>query len=466
MEKLDQKYIDQLATLKEEMVQLDAYTQFLDTEEEEHYNELQDMMGPKISALYHQVSTERPLQLLEFERALLDDELEGMFLPRMLGYTVMRSVINVDTYKYILSQEHFKEVLINICNSPNFEYLRSRIGQTIQLGFGLSSDIWVTNLINLISNKKVSTYLKAQKDSKYRLIEERKHLYKKYLRQFSNDNYFTTVFPTTMPELSVQFPELRNFLIQRTRLGVRDASLTNKLVAFLADKEYFGSDQQFELLALTVNFVTLDDDQKKVISKLFNELRVELDDFDEKYLHHLIEFYNLNLPLNEDTDANVAALLEKNGEMDQLYKFYELAETIHSKGFTHPEVIEAVKLFYINHDGTSLVNKAIRNIILGYASKFAQHLEEESFQEYFTLMDYFKQYINIFDNQKFNQRIKDYSMIYIKKLLKRYTDKRGKDYQSIKRFVRATFLELNFMKAKDLTLMFKTKRVRKKVEEA
>lgn len=465
MEKLDKKYIDQLDALQQEMMELEAYTLFLDTEEEEHYSELQDSMGSKFSKLYHQVSTEKPLQLLEFERALLKDELEGMFLPRMLGYTVMRSVIKTDTYKYILSQEHFKEVLINICNSPNFEYLRSRIGQTIQLGFGLSSDIWVTNLINLISNKKVSTYLKAQKDSKYRLIEERKHLYGKYLRQFSNDNYFTTVFPKTMPELSVYFPELRNFLIQRTRLGVRDASLTSKLVEFLDDKAYFGSPEHFELLSLTVNFVTLDDAQQKTISKLFNSLRVELDNFDEQYLKHLIGFYNMNLPLNEDTDAQVLSLLEQKGEMDQLFKFYKLSETIHAKGFTHPEVIEAVKIFYINHNGTSLVNKAVRNIILGYAGKFANNLDTGSFQDYFVLMDYFKQYINIFDNQKFNQRIKDYSMIYIKKLLKKYTDKRGKDYQSIKRFVRSTFLELNFMNAKELTLMFKTKRVRKKVEE-
>ncbi len=466
MEKLDKKYIDQLDALQNEMMEMEAYNQFLDTEEEEHYNELQEIMGPKISALYHQVANERPLQLLEFERALLKDELEGMFLPRMLGYTVMRGVINKNTYKYILSQEHFKEVLVNICNSPNFEYLRSRIGQTIQLGFGLSSDIWVTNLINLIANRKVNSYLKAQKDTKYRFLEDRKQLYNRYTRQFRNDNYFTVVFPQTMPELSVYFPELKNFLIQRTRLGVRDASLTSKLVDFLTDKAYFGSKEQFSLLAITVNFVALDGKEKERIATLFNELRVELDDFDEQYLKHLIEFYNLNLPLNEDADRQVLSLLKPQGEQDDLVKFYSLAQTIHDKGFTHPDVIEAVKLFYINHDGTSLVNKAVRNIILGYAGKFANNLDVESYQDYFDLMDYFKQYIHIFDNQKFNQRIKDYSMIYIKKLLKRYTDKRGKDYQSIKRFVRATFLELGFMNAKELTNMFKTKRVRKKVEEA
>ncbi len=52
---------------------------------------------------------------------------------------------------FILQRRCFKEVLFAICNSSNFEYLRKRIGQTIQTGFALSSDIWVTNLINEIA---------------------------------------------------------------------------------------------------------------------------------------------------------------------------------------------------------------------------------------------------------------------------------------------------------------------------
>ena len=56
------------------------------------------------------------------------------------------------------------------------------------------------------------------------------------------------------------------------------------------------------------------------------------------------------------------------------------------------------------------------------------------------------------------------SLTYIKKLLKFFTDKRGRDYQDIKKFVTATFTDLGFMNVKDLKELFKTKR-KKKVEE-
>ena len=40
-----------------------------------------------------------------------------------------------------------KDVLRGICESSNFEVIKQRIGQTLQIGFALSSDIWVTNLL-------------------------------------------------------------------------------------------------------------------------------------------------------------------------------------------------------------------------------------------------------------------------------------------------------------------------------
>ena len=47
---------------------------------------------------------------------------------------------------------------------------------------------------------------------------------------------------------------------------------------------------------------------------------------------------------------------------------------------------------------------------------------------------------------------------YIHKLLTKYSDKRGKDYQEIKKFVSAHFADLEYMKEKDITELFKTKR--------
>ncbi len=465
MEKLDTKYLEQLEQIKQELNNSETYQRFLENEEEEDYNELQDTFNPKLSALYHQVANEKPLQLIEFERALLDDGLEGLFLSRVLGYTVMRGVINEETYKYILSQEHFKEVLNFICHSPNFDFLRKRIGQTIQLGFGLSSDIWVTNFINGIANRKVKNYLLAQRDSKYRFKEYRSALYRRYQKQFAGDNYFTAVFPESMPQLSVYFPELRNFLIQRARLNLRDQSLSDKLVNFVLDRQYFGSREQFELLVLTANFVDLNEEQKEKIGALFNELRTEMDDFDEKYLKLLISYHNLKLPLDEKADRQVLSLIKPTGEDDSLYAFYKLSAEIHDKGFTHPDVVEAIKKFYDTHDGTSLENQAVRNILLRYAGRVLTHLTPEEYPEFFTLMDELTQYIMIFDNQKFNQQIKDYALPYVKKLIKHFTDKRGKDYQAIKRYVQDKFQELGFMKPKELVDLFKTRRIRRKTAQ-
>jgi hypothetical protein len=69
--------------------------------------------------------------------------------------------------------------------------------------------------------------------------------------------------------------------------------------------------------------------------------------------------------------------------------------------------------------------------------------------------------MQLFNNQQFNQEVKKLSMSYVQKLLKRYTDKRGKDYQDIKKFVSQTFVEANFMNEKQIVELFKTRRRKK-----
>ena len=69
--------------------------------------------------------------------------------------------------------------------------------------------------------------------------------------------------------------------------------------------------------------------------------------------------------------------------------------------------------------------------------------------------------MGIFDNQQFNQNLKDLCMGYVKKCLKVFTDKRGKSYQDIKRFVQVNFIDLDFLKQKQIVELFKTTRKRK-----
>ena len=89
------------------------------------------------------------------------------------------------------------------------------------------------------------------------------------------------------------------------------------------------------------------------------------------------------------------------------------------------------------------------------------HLEEREYRDYFKISDVFIAYMHIFSNQHFNQRISDISLDYFKKLLVYFTDKRGRDYQDIKKFVSTVFVDLKFVTEKDVVEMFKTRRKKK-----
>lgn len=161
-----------------------------------------DAFEPHILELYNLVADKSPLQLIALETELLDSGFEGLFLPRILGYSVLRGEID-SNYKYKRPQDHFKQILLTICESANFDMIKMRIGQTVQVGFSLSSDIWLTNLLDQLTNKKVKTFLNLQKVDKLRDLNHRVQLYKNYKKQFANQNFMTADFPKNVVDLKV-----------------------------------------------------------------------------------------------------------------------------------------------------------------------------------------------------------------------------------------------------------------------
>ena len=212
MKDLNEEYLLKLEAIAQEIQEAPALAQFLEEEEEEYYKTLQQEFEPRISEVYDEVSVADPLQIISLEKVILHSAFEGLYLPRILGYAVLRGEIN-NQYRYVRPQEHFKEILINICNSPHFEVLRKRVGQSVQIGFALSSDIWVTNMINQMTNKRIRQFLQQQKLDKYRTLESRQHGYEIYSRQFKNDNFYATDFPQKVAQLKSNFSELKQFLL-------------------------------------------------------------------------------------------------------------------------------------------------------------------------------------------------------------------------------------------------------------
>ncbi len=460
---LDKKYRQELEALAKEIQESQELATYLETEEEEDFQVLKDLFEPRIGLLYEKVAAENPLQLEALEKELLRPEFEGLYLPKILGHTVLRGEINED-YKYVRPQEHFKEVLMAICNSANFDILKKRIGQTIQMGFALSSDIWVTNLIAPIENKKIRQYLRGQKLERYRSREARQDGYQRYRRQFRNSNYMTADFPAAVAELKVLWSSLRNFLVYRIQHRFDNSSLVPHLKAFVENTEFQPHPEWVEITGLYTCFFDLKDKDKAHLVEHLNAVRKNSGEFQERWFKFLLHWHN-----SPELDMDPAADLRASNRFDKALKddisqYYLLLDQVHSLGYSEQKAHEALRKAYEKHQGLSLFNECLRRTIFGYIRRFMENLEPAAYQDFFEIVKVFTIYSDIFRNERFNKDVKDVFMTYVRKLLATFTDKRGKDYQDIKRFVSGTFPELGFLKEKEVVELFKTRRRRKKTE--
>ncbi|MCB0520794.1 MAG: hypothetical protein H6577_21570 [Lewinellaceae bacterium] len=460
---LDKSYLEELENISAHIQAAEELASYLEEEEESFYEQLKEKYEPYIHDLYERVAAENPLQLISFEQRLMKEDFEGLFLPRLLGYSVLRGELN-NLYKYTRPQTHFQEVLMAICNSANFEILKKRIGQSIQIGFALSSDIWITNLIALIENKRIRYFLQSQKLDKYRTPEGRKAGYAIYKKQFLNFNYMTGDFPQNLGELKVLWSSLKEFLLFRIERGLDNTSLLPFMKAFVENEDFKGHDEHLQILGLYAFFFDLNEADQKHLAKHFNETRKKHPEFEDRWWHFVLEIYeNKRVNLDAATDHRISVILDHSIE-DDLTAFYKLMDIIHGVGYVHEDTMEAVKNFYNHHQGRSLINECVRMAIFQYFAKLLNNLEVRDYHELFNLAKIYTVYIHIFANEEFNLAVKDLSMRYIKRLMKHYTDKRGRDYQDIKKFVSTTFQDLNFLKEKEVVELFKTRRKRKATE--
>ncbi len=464
MFELDKSYKDKLDQLSSEIQASDELANYLDSEEEEDFARLKEMFEPKIALLYDDVASKNPLQIIAFEKVLLDTAFEGLYLPRILGFSVLRGERN-DRIKYTRPQEHFKDVLFAICNSANFDILKKRIGQTIQIGFALSSDIWVTNLINEMTNKRIRYFLQGQKLDKYRNEKERLIGYNRYKRQFVNENFQTAEFPTNVSGLKVLFPALKSFLLHRIARKGDNSSILPSLKEFLSNKAFHDSNEYIQVLSLCANFLELDKETMASVASHLNRTRKSSSDtFSEDYLLFLLELHNnKDVDLTPEADKQASDLVDRKVK-DIVASYYTLLDTVHDVGYINDEAHSAVKTFYNQHPGRSTVNDCVRATIYNYFHRLITNLQPREYAELFEIAKLFPVYMDIFSNQKFNQDLKVICMAYIRKLLKTYTDKRGKDYQDIKKFVSSNFPEFGFLKDKEVVELFKTRRKKKVVE--
>ncbi|HMQ07740.1 MAG TPA: hypothetical protein PKC30_10605 [Saprospiraceae bacterium] len=459
MESLDKKYKKELEEIKNSIQTSDALARYLEEEEEDDYKELADAFEPMIQELYFEVADKHPLQLVDIELNLLDPEFEGLYLPKILGFSVLRGYVDAH-YKYNRPQNHFKDILSAIIQSSNFDVISKRIGQSIQIGFALSSDIWITNFIESVDNKKIKQFLQAQKLEKYRTAQGRKLGLINYRKQFQSLNYLSAEFPSNTTDLQILAPSIKEFLIFRANSPYENSSLINYLDDFINNESFRTYDEYLEIMMIIGMFFDLPEKISREFNKAFNDLRKVKNDFEETFFNYLSYLQESEFGVKHIQDIRFSKLIDKSIK-GEVTNYYQLMDIVHGMGYVSEQSIDAVRIYYDSHEGRSLENQCVRASIFKYFEKYLQNLEIDAYHDYFEVNKVFVQYMGIFANQKFNQDLKELSMVYIRKLLKKFTDKRGKDYQDIKKWVSHVFLELGFLKEKEIVELFKTRRKKK-----
>ena len=488
MKDLDLKYRNEIQTILNDIATSEEHSAYLETEEDEQYQALRAAFEPRIEELHRTVSTDSPMQIIELEKTLLNEDLEGLYLSKLLGYSVLRGEIS-ERLKYLRPQDHFKDILLAICNSANFEHIKARIGQVVQVGFALSSDIWITNLINANDNKKVKYFLQSMKKPELRVESARKSALARFKRQFKDSVFYYAEIPQVKADLSKLYPEFRNFIEIRVKLNKVDENLKDQIIQFLNNKEFHGTMEHTTILGLASAFVELNEDDKKNLTGVYSALRNADSGFSDKHLDFILTMRNRDVDLDNKADNNISSMIDKSIN-DDVSDYYKLMDIVHGKGYVHRDAVDAARTFYNSHEGLSKINTCVRSVIYAYFKRAIVNLEETEYPIFMELLgatpasqsddvtteeseesteDAPKRnlaipvYMEIFSNQQFNQNIKDLSMIYVRKLLRFHTDKRGKDYQDIKKFVSATFIDLGFLNSKQSVELFKSKRKKKAV---
>ncbi len=459
MQDLSEKYIIKLQKIATDIQNSEPFAVYAESEEEEDYKSVCDVYEPQIAKVYQEIAANDPLQIEAAEKVLINDYFEGLYLPRILGFSILRGQVN-DQTKYVRPQNHFKEILKAILESAHFENLKKRIGQTTQIGFALSSDIWITDFISEIPNKRIRYYLMGNKLDKYRDPKERHAAYSKYKAQFSRENYLTAIFPANFSELKVEYPELKNFLLYRIANKYPNTSLLPFLVQTIKNETFFGTIEHVQLLCLAVNFFKMSPADEKVVKDIFNKMRKDVTGFSEKYLSFIIELHDKHVELDSASEIKASGFVDGNIK-DDVQEYYRMTDIVHTQGYNNPDVMNVVKVFYDKHEGLSVLNESLRRLVGSYINRLISKLSESEYPDYFEASKIFASYMRLFDNEHFNQSIRDASIKYTNKCFVKFTDKRGKEYQEVKRFVKTNFTQWHFMKEKDVTEMFKNRRKKK-----
>ncbi|MEL7159524.1 MAG: hypothetical protein AAFN92_02100 [Bacteroidota bacterium] len=461
---LNDAYRQHLDAIAENVQASPNLASYLEEEEDNFYEALKAEFEPQIEAAHQQLIDYSPLEIEAFEKHLLDEKFEGLFLPRILGYSVLRGEVTEHFY-YARQNDHFGDILRFIARNDNFDQLRNRIGQSVQCGFAMSSDIFVTGLLDEVKSKRVRQFLQAQRASDARTMEGRRRIERRYRRQFRGRNYHYAPFPVTTSELTTYNNALIDFLLFRVSGALNNDALLPTLHEMVTRPEFAGREEILRPMAIYGAYFTPSEEGKpEFMAALNRERKAKPAETANRILEFLLELKgNREVPFGPEQEQRLGTVIDRSVE-DDLTAYFNLTDTIHADGYVNPSVHEAIAEEQPKHAGLSPFNENVRQSVFAYFAQLAEGLgtDEADYQEWFKITGVqFPAYFKVFGNEEFKQQVRALAKKYTKKLTKVHTNKRGKDYRDIKKTTMTTWQDYGFMTEKQLKEFFKTPRKKK-----
>ena len=292
---------------------------------------------------------------------------------------------------------------------------------------------------------------------KYRDAKLRNTALVKYRKQIQSLNFETAKFPKDKKELLVEAGTMENFLLYRGLKDHNNDSLSGELTAFVGNNDLIGEPSYYKLCLLIGLLHKLDSTGKANLKNTITSIRKDFDTTSTQFFSMTSNYSDKMNGISLDSEKSLSEFIDR-GLDDKLTAYFNMLDVVNTKGYVHPEATNIVREYYYQNEGLSDENESIRKSTYSKLAHFLNNLSVEDYNEYFEINKVFSEYMEIFGNQKFNQNLKDLSLKYVKKCLKHYKDKRSKEYQDIKKFVKATFVDYGFMTEKQVTELFKTKR--------
>ena len=344
MYELNDTYKAHLDSIAEAIQASPVLAQYLEEEEDEYYEALKAEFEPQIEAAHEQINHYSPFEIESFERYLLDDRFEGLFLPRVLGYSVLRPQIN-EMFYYSRQNDHFGQILSYIAGNVNFDQLRSRIGQAVQVGFALSSDIYVTGLIDEIPTKRVRQFLLSQKADNARTPEGRKQIFQRYQRQFRSRNYQYAPFPLAENELISHTDHMVDFLLYRvSQAEMNNDALPGPLYDLATNEDFKGRKEIIEPILIYGAYLDPEGEAQQAIKEVMSrERKANPQRVNDQVLAFLLRLKNdPTITFGQVEELSLGEIIDRDIE-DDLTAYFNLTDKIHNDGYTEPEVQEAIQ---------------------------------------------------------------------------------------------------------------------------